>query len=131
MTISQRKDPEWARFEKCWEEDESGGSAGRDPFTLTSKNFPNHMFSHVWIKRTLHASKNDQGQGGRASPTKGLDRKKSKGPPGNDIEFNKACKPWRYAIWNYNQIIEIPVYIQKAKGSQNQSENVGNRDEEQ
>ena len=37
--------------------------------------------------RILHASKND-GQGGRASPTKGLDRKKSKGPgpPGDNVD---------------------------------------------
>ena len=51
------------------------------------------MFSHARFMRILHASKNDQGQGGRASPTKGLDRKKSKGPPGDNIEFNNTCKP--------------------------------------
>ena len=52
LDIFQRQDPEWARFEKCWEEDELRGSGqSLNPFTLTSKTFSHHMFSHDWITR--------------------------------------------------------------------------------
>ena len=74
LDIFQRQDSEWERFEKCWEEDEPRGSGQSfhsnkqtlftshvftklnhenhlNSFTLISKNFSHHMFSHDWIKR--------------------------------------------------------------------------------